>query len=482
MRILALLIAIAMASCAPHAPAEAPRAATAGCAAPDGHEPAIELNGAPLVVLCHALYADPASSAERREALKRWYGESLVALTTFFGASKNEPPIVVSCKTEACELHFSGPTRRSHATMEPRPTVFINGRESLIKGTMVHEMIHIEVARRMAGKSRRALPSWFEEGVATFIGDNGSCPAGTKRAIDDLRRLDAPHAWTGFTNMKGKLDGTYCQARDEIAAWAARRGRPALVEVIDAVVAGRSFDELYGPLVTAIPPEAYDRSLVARFDLDENAGTNAVDGSGRSQIGSLMDGASWTTGHRGAAVKVNEGSYVRADGLLDFGVPDSPFSISLWAKPLANAKVLVHTAKNPSGGDGWCVPLLGHDASGRLVAQVNYGNDEKSFVAAVGPVLALNAWSHVVTTWSAGEGVRLYVNGALVASAVPRSPAERHRTAPAAPVYLLFGSDHRALCWTASVEHGDWNGAIDELRVYDYALTAEQVATDMKGP
>jgi hypothetical protein len=346
---------------------------------------------------------------------------------------------------------------------------------------MLHEMVHVEIARRMGRTSRRALPTWFDEGVATFVGDNAPCAPGTKRAIDDLRRLDQSYAWEGFTDMTGKMAPAYCQARDEIAAWAARRGRPALVEVVDAVAAGRSFDDVYGPLVTAILPDAWDRSLEGRFALDENIGTNAVDASGRSHIATLMDGAIWTTGHGGAAVKVLGGSHVRADGFADFGVPDAPFSISLWAKPLANAKVLVHASMNASGGDGWCVPVLGHDAAGHLVAEVNFDDDAKAFLTATGPVLPLGTWSHVVVSWSAADGVRLYVGGALAASAPPRSAAERHRTAPASPAYLFFGSSHAARCWSRGIELGDWNGALDELRVYNSALTAEQVASDMRG-
>lgn len=34
----------------------------------------------------------------------------------------------------------------------------------------------------------------------------------------------------------------------------------------------------------------------------------------------------------------------------------------------------------------------------------------------------------------------------------------------------------------AGIETGDWNGALDELRVYNYALSPEQVASDSRGP
>ncbi len=466
------------------APSSSPRVAdTPACAAPDDRDPPIALNGAPLVALCRGLHADPATSLEDRRALARWYGESLLALASVFGAATTDPPVVISCATDACALHFSGPSRRSRAILgaAPRPVVVINGLGPLTEGTMLHEMVHVEIARRLGKTPAGALPTWFNEGVATFVGDNARCSPATKRAVDDLRRLDASFAWEGVTSMTGRIDGAYCQARDEISAWTERRGKPALVALIDAVAAGKSFDDLYGPLVTALPEASYDRSLDGSFALDEDAGTNAVDRSGRSHIGSLMDGALWTTGHHGSAVKVLGGSSLRADGFADLGVPDSPFSIALWARPLGVAKVIVHASRNAGGGDGWCNPLLGHDASGRLVAEVSYAQDPKAFLVATGPVLPLSTWAHLAMTWSAADGVRLYVNGVLAAAAAPNSAAQRHRSAPASPVYLRFGSDHESHCWSGSIAPGDWNGVIDEVRVYNYALSPQQLAADLRG-
>ncbi len=488
----ALALAVLLAACAQPpalpatrqaaAPASAPSRVAAGardattCPPPSGAEPPVLLDGAPLLVLCHGVYAEAATTASEREALQRWYGESLRALAAFFGTPPSEPAIVVSCKTDACMLHFSGPTRRSRVLRGLPPRVVVNGLGSLTKGTIVHEMVHVEIARR---RGQRGLPTWFDEGIATFVGDNVRCAADEPRVIDDLRRLDTPHAWEGFADFPGHHD-PYCQARLEIATWVEKHSRDALVKVIDTVAAGGSFDERYGPLATAIPSTSFRRSLDGAFLLDENTGTNAVDSSGHSHIATLMSGAIWTTGHRGAGVKVIGGAHVRVDGLLDLAVPDSPFSITLWAKPLANAKVLVHGAAQPSGSNGWCTPMLGHDAAGHLVAQVPFGATPQAFLAATGPVLPLDTWSHVAMTWSAADGVRLFVNGALAASAPPKSAEERHRDAPASPMYLFLGSNQQSRCWTHSIDGGDWNGAIDELRVYDHALAPDDVRREAR--
>lgn len=467
---------------APTSPLLAP-SPSAICAPPDPREVAPTAEAITTVALCKGLFGDPALDEHERAGVRRAYVDALAAMSRELG--EGQRPIVVSCKTEACAVAFTGPTRRSRAFLDRggrEPMVVVNGGlNPLTKGTTIHEMIHVAIALRM-GKSRSRLPTWFDEGVATFIGDNGRCTPRPKRAIDDLRRLDTDYAWNGFTNMAGKLEATYCQARDELGAWIAKRGRAAVLEVVDGVTAGRPFDALYGPLLTAVPPEAYERSLDARFSLDENDGESATDTTGRAHVGSLVGGALWTTGRRGAGVKVGGGAAVRVDALSSFGVTDSPFTVSLWVKPLASGRVLVHTAKKPSGGEGWCLPLLGHDAGGRLTAQIGTAPDPKAFLIATGAALRPNQWTHVAVTWSALAGLRLYVNGKLEGETAPRTEAERHRFAPAAPATMFFGSDLGADCWTGTIEHGHWSGVVDELRVYDYELSAAQITEDMAVP
>ena len=60
-------------------------------------------------------------------------------------------------------------------------------------------------------------------------------------------------------------------------------------------------------------------------------------------------------------------------------------------------------------------------------------------------------------------------------AAAPQSEQQRHWLAPAKPVSLFFGSDHGGRCWTGAAEAGSWNGVVDDLRVYDYALTADEM-------
>jgi hypothetical protein len=82
-------------------------------------------------------------------------------------------------------------------------------------------------------------------------------------------------------------------------------------------------------------------------------------------------------------------------------------------------------------------------------------------------VLSTTAWTHLAATYD-GVTLRLYVNGTQVATRA-MTAAMRTTTSP-----LRIGGN---AIWS------EWfNGLIDEVRVYNRALTAADVVTDMNTP
>jgi concanavalin A-like lectin/glucanase superfamily protein len=74
-------------------------------------------------------------------------------------------------------------------------------------------------------------------------------------------------------------------------------------------------------------------------------------------------------------------------------------------------------------------------------------------------------WTHLATTYD-GSRIRLYVNGRLVATTTQRGP-------------LVTGSG----ALTIGNYCGDrFDGLIDEVRVYDRALSASEILTDLATP
>jgi hypothetical protein len=105
--------------------------------------------------------------------------------------------------------------------------------------------------------------------------------------------------------------------------------------------------------------------------------------------------------------------------------------------------------------------LYANQDSGRPLGQVWLGS-ERNVVGSAG--LVLNAWSHLASTFD-GSTLRLYVNGGLVSStAVSGSLA-------ASTGVLRIGGNGVWPEWFA--------GLIDEVRVYNRALSGTEIQSDM---
>ncbi|WP_186776589.1 LamG-like jellyroll fold domain-containing protein [Rubripirellula reticaptiva] len=103
---------------------------------------------------------------------------------------------------------------------------------------------------------------------------------------------------------------------------------------------------------------------------------------------------------------------------------------------------------------------LSLDETGLLQASIRNSNGDV-FVVAGNATLPLAAWRHVVVT-ADGENLQLYEDGKFVAS----KPCKALATTDAETVW--FGTDASA--------GRVWNGRIDEVALFDRALTEEEVA------
>ena len=104
------------------------------------------------------------------------------------------------------------------------------------------------------------------------------------------------------------------------------------------------------------------------------------------------------------------------------------------------------------------------ERAGRRRRSSAAANGEANGAAALAAGYAGRIWR---TTYD-GANVRLYVNGTLVAT-TPKTGAITTSTNP-----LQIGGD--------SLYSQYFNGLIDEVRVYNTALTAAQIQTDMTTP
>jgi hypothetical protein len=197
--------------------------------------------------------------------------------------------------------------------------------------------------------------------------------------------------------------------------------------------------------------------LVGYWRLDEPSGTTMGDSKGTN---TGFYGGGPLLGSTGALTNDADKS-ATFDGVDDVGtVPDSAtlkpsnVTIEAWVKPstgmLTYASVATKTALN---SDGYAM----YSGNGAIHFWVN-DYTHNVWTAA----LPTNAWSHVVGTYD-GAKIKIYLNGTLVDQLVYSSPMA-YSTAP-----LLIGD-----AAGASTYH--WTGGLDDVSIYNRALTANEVA------
>src|SRR5262249_19679228 len=199
--------------------------------------------------------------------------------------------------------------------------------------------------------------------------------------------------------------------------------------------------------------------LVAAYAFEEGSGTNAIDASGNDNKGVLAGATRTTSGKIGSALVFDGTSAmvnIAQSPSLDLS---TAMTLEAWVYPttLGGWRDIIYRANDSyylSGSGG------GEPAVGATFA----GTNSNLF----GPgALPLNAWSHVAATYD-GATVRLYVGGNQVAS------RSQTGSIPASSYPLTLGGD--------PVYSQFWAGSIDEVRVYNRALSAAEIQADMNLP
>ncbi len=205
--------------------------------------------------------------------------------------------------------------------------------------------------------------------------------------------------------------------------------------------------------------------LVAYWTFDEGSGDIVYDSSGNDNNGTI-NGATWDTGKYGNALRFNaQDNYVEVPNSDSIEI-DTIVSIAAWINWI-------------DAGDAW----QGILSKGMMVGPgenyslfVNRDGRYFHFVLAldVGRVqqnspnnsVVPNEWMHVCCTWD-GSVTRIYINGEMA--------MEMDQVATIIPSNLPLRIGHR----DGSSHY--WNGIIDEVRIYDHALTEAEILAAMEG-
>ena len=202
--------------------------------------------------------------------------------------------------------------------------------------------------------------------------------------------------------------------------------------------------------------------LVAAFGFDAGSGTTVADQSGAGNNGTAANTTWAASGKYGKALQFNS-----TNSLVT--VPDAAslhlttgMTLEAWVNPStvnANWRDVIY-----KGNDNYYLEATSSNASkpdAGLIAGGTYGDAYGS------AALPANTWSFLAETYD-GSTLRLYVNGTQVGS-VAHTGSIATSTNP-----LQIGGD--------SIYGQHFVGLIDEVRVYNTALTAAQIQTDQATP
>jgi hypothetical protein len=279
--------------------------------------------------------------------------------------------------------------------------------------------------------------------------------------------------WDGTTNADGKklyIDGVLVNKK---ASTVATIGSGSYVFQISSRTGG-SWSYLDG---AADEVRVYDRELSAdevRFlynqkkpilemKFDEGSGTTVYDKSFNDNDGTINGGAAWVDGKSGTALSfdgTDDYISIANDAVFNFGTND--FSASLWMKTSSATFGAIAGNGDASINDGWNIDK---NADGTIRCRLL---DNASYDASTTAAYNDNSWHHVSCVRN-GDNIYIFIDGILRGSGSGVDNINVSNTENFKIGARNYGTEQGNMPFA---------GLIDEVRVYNYARTADEVLAD----
>jgi len=213
--------------------------------------------------------------------------------------------------------------------------------------------------------------------------------------------------------------------------------------------------------------------LLAQWAFDDGAGTTAQDSSGNGHAGTLLGDPQWVTGVIGSGALSLDGS----DGLVEVDHDESlsltdALTITTWVKlnDLSTYYFLVCKAPSGTARDNYPGNYEFRTESGTGDLQFGHQETEGEQYTFYNSTTSITAgqWYHVAVAVTNGGLVEFYVDGAAAGSA-PQS--SNFGVLNEEPVRIGGRKDGYSF----------FNGFLDDVCIYDKALSASQVQKQFEG-
>ena len=205
-----------------------------------------------------------------------------------------------------------------------------------------------------------------------------------------------------------------------------------------------------------------DPNLMGLWRCDEGTGTTAADSSGHGNDGTFNGNPQWVVGNFGGALEFDG-----ADDSLDCGNDPSldltKWTIMFWLNLNENKNYNGFIIKGADAAENY--EVLGFaDGSFHMPITLDSG---RTWPNSPTGLLVVGEWAHYAYSYDTTQGRRLYKNGGLVfedaQSGIPQ----------VSTILLTIGNEGGLSRFT--------NGVMDDIAIFDYAMTAEEIQVTMQG-
>ena len=222
-------------------------------------------------------------------------------------------------------------------------------------------------------------------------------------------------------------------------------------------------------VVTIIAIPAQGQSPVGYWTFDDGSGTKAADSSGNGHTATLVNGITWVAGKVGDAVSANAASrqYIGIPAIDLSGT--QAVTVTLWANrsySTSGGHLLFEDSTNYSNSTtGFALFPDDNTCNGiRAALRGNMGNVGNCYSQPSSGV-----WHHLAVVFdksqTGGDEVKFYVDGALQSVNRNLSASTNTNNFGNNPIYLYSRAGNNQFS----------SGTTDDLRIYDSALSAEQI-------
>jgi len=205
---------------------------------------------------------------------------------------------------------------------------------------------------------------------------------------------------------------------------------------------------------------------VAWWKLDETSGATTSDSSGSGNAGTLKNGPVWTTGKINGAlsfdgaddyVQVPDTSSLKPTGAVSFGV---------WFKTAGyDRNFIVERQKN--SWVSYAMYISGNGTSARVGCIIGYDSGVNTYTVTSAATIGNNSWHYAMCVYDK-QNLKVFVDGVESESTLGTNSIYYDGS-----VGVRIGFHYEA--------NTHFNGTIDDVRIYNYALSSNQIQTIYSG-